>query len=292
MEWSDALLTEEERCLLRRMAVFAGKFDLEAIKEVCASDVQTSAKAAHLTARLVEKSLLLKQGDSGLYQLLETIRQYAAEQLVVVGELDVIRERHARYYLRVALHESTATLTGPERPHLEVLRRIEDNTRIALECLLRIDPRAALELAASLNFFWWTQGKLREGIGWLERGREAAPDAPAELRATSLFCEAFLVAHDTDDWRAAATLIDVGLDALVGVTEPPLILGMLQCLRGECDVFNGDPKSAVVRTQAGLEVSSRYPGTWGRGFCLWNAAYARAGGRGRGCRHRSLHRGD
>src|SRR6202163_3313068 len=80
VEWSYALLTEEERHLLRRMAVFAGGFDLAAIKEVCASNGQTSAKLADLTARLVEKSLLLKQGDSGLYQLLETIRQYAAEQ--------------------------------------------------------------------------------------------------------------------------------------------------------------------------------------------------------------------
>ena len=275
VEWSDALLTEEERRLLRRMAVFASGFDLAAIKEVCASDGQTAARVADLTARLVEKSLLLKQGDGSQYQLLETIRQYASEQLVAAGELDSIRERHAHFYLGVALRESAATLTGPERPHLEVLRRIEDNTRIALECLLRIDPRAALELAASLNFFWWTQGKLREGIGWLERAREAAVDAPAELVGTSLFCEGFLVAHDTDDWHAAARLIDVGLDALVGLSEPPLILGMLHCLRGECDVFNGDLTSAVVRSQTGLEISSLYPGTWGRGFCLWNAAYAR-----------------
>ena len=100
-------------------------------------------------------------------------------------------------------------------------------------------------------------------------------DAPAELRATGLFCEGFLVAHDTDDWRAAATLIDVGFDALVGVSEPPLILAMLHCLRGEFDVFNGDLKSAIIRTETGLEISSSYPGTWGRGFCLWNAAYAR-----------------
>ncbi len=274
VEWSDALLTEEERCLLRRMALFAGEFDLAAITEVCASNGQTSAKVADLTARLVEKSLLLKQGDSGLYQLLETIRQYAAEQLDVVGETDAIRARHARYYLGVALNESAATTTGPERPHLEVLRRIEGNTRIALECLLSIDPQAALKLAASLNFFWWTQGKLREGIGWLERARGAAVDAPDELRATSLFCEGFLIAHDTDDWNAAAILIDIGLDTLVGVSEPPLILGMLHCLRGECDVFNGDLESAVVRTQLGLEISSSYPGTWGRGFCLWNAGYA------------------
>jgi predicted ATPase len=275
VEWSDALLTEEERHLLRRMSVFAGGFDLAAIKEVCGSDGQTAAKLADLTARLVEKSLLLKQCASGQYQLLETIRQYAAEQLVVAGELEGTRDRHARYYLGVALRESAATLTGPERPHLEVLRRIEDNTRIALGCLLSIDPRAALQLAASLNIFWWTQGKLREGIGWLERAREAAPDAPAELRATSLFCEGFLVAHDTDDWHAAAKLIDLGFDAIVGSSEPPLILGMLHCLRGECDVFNGDLTSAVVRTQTGPEISSLYPGTWGRAFCLWNAAYAR-----------------
>jgi len=194
VEWSDALLTEEERQLLRRMAVFAGGFDLAAIKEVCASDGQTAARVADLTARLVEKSLLLKQGDGSCYQLLETIRQYAAEQLDA-GELDAIRERHARYYLGVALRESAATVTGPERVHLEALRRIEDNTRIALECLLRIDPRAALELAASLNFFWWTQGRLQEGIGWLERAREAAVDASAELLGTSFFCEGFLVAR-------------------------------------------------------------------------------------------------
>ena len=121
---------------------------------------------------------------------------------------------------------------------------------------------------------------------------EAAVDAPAELRATSLFCEGFLVAHDTDDWHAAATLIDVGIDALVGVSEPPLILGMLHCLRGECDVFNGDPKSAVVRTQTGLEIASLYPGTWGRGFCLWNAAYARLAVGDEDAADRALHGGD
>ena len=278
VEWSDALLAEDERCLLRRMAVFAGAFDLEAIDEICASEDQTAAKVADLTARLVEKSLLLKHETTGSYQLLETIRQYAAEQLALAGELEEIRDRHARFYLDIALRESGALLAGPERPHLEVLRRIEDNTRVALERLLTIDPAMALSLAASLNVFWWTQGRLREGITWLERAREAAPDAPADLRATSLFCEAFLVGHDTDDWLAAAQLIDVGIDAAPssdGDEPPPLILGMLLCLRGECDVFNGDPESAVVRTQAGHEIATRYPGSWGLGFCAWNLANAR-----------------
>jgi predicted ATPase len=279
VEWSDALLPEDERRLLRRMAVFAGGFDLAAINAVCASEGQSAAKVAGLTGRLVEKSLLLKHEATGQYQLLETIRQYATEQLALAGELDAIRDRHAYCYLEIGLRESGATMTGPERPHLEVLHRIEDNTRVALERLLKIHPEAALGLAASLNIFWWTQGKLREGISWLERAREVAPDAPAELRATSLFCEAFLVGHDTDDWQAAATLLDLGIDTISDTIsdtdEPPLILGMLLCLRGECDVFNGDPKSALALTEAGYDIAARYPGSWGQGFCAWNVGNAR-----------------
>ncbi len=275
VEWSDALLDDEERQLLRRIAVFAGAFDLAAIKAVCAGPEQTAATVADLTARLVEKSLVLKQDDRGQYQLLETIRQYAAEQLERVGERDAIRDRHARCYARIALEEARATTTGPELPHLEVLRRIEDNTRVALERLLTIEPASALEIAASLNFFWWTQGRLREGIGWLQRARDAAVDAPAAIRATGLFAEAFLVAHDTDDWHAAAILADAGLAALGDAEDHPLVLGMLRGLRGECDVYNGDPASGLARAEAGLAISSGYPGTWGHGYCLWNAGCAR-----------------
>ncbi len=280
VEWSDALLTDEERLLLRRMAVFAGGFDLTAINDVCASEGQSAAKVAAIaTARLVEKSLLQKHDATGHYQLLETIRQYGTEQLALAGELDTIRDRHAFFYLDIALRESAATMTGPERPRLEALRRIEDNTRVALERLLKIHPEAALGLASSRNTFWWMQGKLREGITWLERAGEVTPDAPAELRATSLFCEAFLVGHDTDDWQAAGTLLDLGIDTISGTIsdtdEPPLMLGMLLCLRGECDVFNGDPQSAVTRTEAGYEIASQYPGSWGQGFCAWNVGNAR-----------------
>jgi predicted ATPase len=270
VEWSDALLTEDERLLLRRMAVFAGGFDLTAVNAICAGDGRTAAKIADLTARLVEKSLLLRHADTGLYQLLETIRQYAAEQLALAGELDVIRDRHTRFYLEVGLREAGATQAGPERAHLEVLRRIEDNTRVALDRLLAIDPEAVLALAANLNLFWWSQGRLREGRVWLERGREAAPDPPADLRATGLFCEAFLLAQDTDDWSAAAELVDAGIDVVVAVDtdEPPLILAMLHGIRAECDAINGDPASALARATTACELASGYPGSWGQAYCV------------------------
>ena len=140
---------------------------------------------------------------------------------------------------------------------------------------MHIAPEAALELAAGLTNFWWVQGKLHEGIGWMEQALAAASNAPPELRAAGLFCLGFLVGHDSDDWQAAARWLDEGIALLSDHAEPPLILGMLHCLRGECDVFYGDAPSAVARTQTGLAIAARTPGSWGLGFCLWNAAFAK-----------------
>lgn len=278
VEWSDALLTEEERRLLRRMAAFSGGFDLAAVNGVCAFEGQTPAQVADLTARLVEKSLLLKLPDGGGYQLLETIRQYSIEQLTAAGEIDVVRERHARFYLGVALQACAGLMTGPEPSHLDVIARIDDNLRVALARLLQIEPRAALELSAGLLPFWWIRGRLREGLGWIEQGLAAAPDAPLELRAMARFAQGFLVAQDTEDWVAAARSIDMGIDLLANASDPPAILGMLMCLRGECDVYNGDAKSAVARTEAGIAIVRRHPeacDAWPEGFCMWNVANAK-----------------
>src|SRR4029078_12902935 len=115
-----------------------------------------------------------------------------------------------------------------------------------------------------------------EGRVWLERGREAAPDAPAELRATSLFCEAFLLAQDTDDWRTAAKLVDAGIDVATSeADEPPLILAMLHGIRAECDAIDGDPASALARATTACELASGYQGTWGHAYCVWQLGNAR-----------------
>jgi non-specific serine/threonine protein kinase len=278
VEWSDALLSEEERQLLHRMGVFVGSFDLVAIGEVCAIESQTSARVADLTAKLVDKSLLLKLSDGGGYQLLETIRQYTIEQLAQTGAIDAVRERHARFHLGVALQACGGLMTENERPHLDVLVRIDDNLRVALAHLLVIDPEAALLLAATLFPAWWIRGRLREGMGWIEQALAVAPDAPAELRATARFAHGFLIAQDSEDWSTAARSIDLGIELLAKESEPPPILGMLMCLRAECDVFNGDPKSALVRAEAGIAIVRRHPEAceaWPEGFSMWNVANAK-----------------
>jgi predicted ATPase len=278
VEWSDALLTVDERRLLHRMGAFAGRFDLDAIKEVCAVDGHAAARVADLTARLVEKSLLLKLDDGGGYQVLETIRQYCVEQLSASGDIDAVRDRHARFYLGVALRACAGMMTGPERPHLDVLTRIDDNLRVALARLLVVEPRAALELAASLFPAWWIRGRLREGLGWIEQALAAAPDAPPELRATARFAHGFLLAQDSEDWVAAARSIDAGIELLADASEPTPILGMLMCLRAECDVFNGDARSALARAEAGLAIARGHPSgrdAWPESFCKWHVANAK-----------------
>jgi predicted ATPase len=278
VEWSDALLTAEERRLLRRMGAFAGSFDLVAIQHVCAEEGQTAGQNADLTARLVEKSLLQKLEGSSGYQLLETIRQYSVDQLVAAGEIDAVRERHARFYRGVALRACGGLMTERERPHLDVLARIDDNVRVALACLLVIEPSGALELSASLLPFWWIQGRMREGIGWLEQALASAGDASLEHRATAWFAHGFLVAQDTEDWVAAARSIDVGIELFAKASEPPAILGMLMCLHAECDVYNGDAKSAVARAEEGIAIVRRHPsaaGAWPEAFCTWNVANAK-----------------
>ena len=203
--------------------------------------------------------------------MLETIRQYCVEQLTAAGEIDGVRERHARFYLGVALQACGGMMTENERPHLDVLGRIDDNLRVALARLLLIDPRAALSLSASLLPSWWIRGRLREGIGWIEQALAAAPDAPPELRATARFAHGFLIAQDAEDWGGAARSIDLGIALLANASEPPPVLGMLMCLRGECDVYiNGDVKSAVARAEAGLAIVRRHPealDAWPGMFC-------------------------
>ena len=100
MQWSFDLLTDDERRLLCRSAVFAGGFDVAAARSVCASDQVDELDVLDVLDSLVRKSLVTADatGVHTRYGTLETIREFALEQLVANGEADAIRRRHARYF--------------------------------------------------------------------------------------------------------------------------------------------------------------------------------------------------
>jgi predicted ATPase len=101
VQWSFDLLAEDEKKLLARCAVFAGGFDLAAATDVCGAGRDLDEYAVlDLLDSLVRKSLVnAEPGASGTrYWLLETIRQFAEEQLAAAGETETIRDQHARYF--------------------------------------------------------------------------------------------------------------------------------------------------------------------------------------------------
>ncbi len=140
VDWSFHLLTSAERATMTRLSVFSGGFELEAAEEICTTESVDALDVTDLVGSLVDKSLVMadRGADSVRYRLLETIRQYAAQELLrSAGDDEVlrIRERHAGYYLTVA-EAAAAGLTG--RSQREWFRRLDlewDNIRVAFSHL-------------------------------------------------------------------------------------------------------------------------------------------------------------
>ncbi|HTQ00796.1 MAG TPA: tetratricopeptide repeat protein [Casimicrobiaceae bacterium] len=122
IDWSYDLLAPEERVLFARLSVFAGGFTLEAAEKVGAGDAIAEADVLDLLTRLVDKSLVSLEAGRDRYRMLETVRQYAQEQLEAAGDAKATRNRHLHFY--VALAESaSAHWIGPSQR--DWLRRID-----------------------------------------------------------------------------------------------------------------------------------------------------------------------
>jgi len=196
IEWSYDLLTDEERSLFARLAVFRGGCTLDAADEVVGASLD-------LIQSLVDKSLLRHAEER--FWMLETIREYAAERLEIEGDRDGLRQRHADYFLRLA-EEAEPHLTGSQQaPWLERLEAEHDNFRLSLDSLRSADRGdEELRLVGALMRFWYVRGFLREGISRLEDAL-AAHDDQSQPRLKALF-GAGLLAHRLGEYQRAAEL--------------------------------------------------------------------------------------
>ncbi len=172
VDWSHALLTEPERVLFRRLAVFLGGFDLDAAQAVAGTGEVERYQVLDQLSLLVDKSLVIAENTTGRtrYRLLETVRQYALEKLGESGEAEDVRTRHRDRFMAVA-----AVLDDRGRPdYLEQLHRIDsemDNLRAAFSWSLEAgDTEVALRMASSLFPVWQDGGRNGEGLGMDESG--------------------------------------------------------------------------------------------------------------------------
>ena len=191
--WSYHLLGADEQRVFRRLGALPGRFSIEAATEVLAGAQPAAAsdEALQAAAGLIDRSLLLRAETSGsprpLYQMLETVRAFAALQLGAAGEREDSLAGLARYGV-VESSRAAAGLAG--RAQVEWLDRVRldlENYRGALTWLIeRGRPREAAEIAWNLKYFWLIRGHAAEGLQWHEQilGLPSLPP-DAELRALS-----------------------------------------------------------------------------------------------------------
>ncbi|MEQ4305173.1 BTAD domain-containing putative transcriptional regulator [Plantactinospora sp. B6F1] len=159
VQWSWDLLDEAEQRLARRLTVFAGGAELEAVERVCGP---RDADVLDLLSSLVDKSLV--EAGGGRFRMLETVRAFGVERLAEAGEADELRRAHAAYFLELA---RTADLRLRSAEQLDWLRRLDsdrDDLHAALRRALAAgDTATALTLVAALSFYWWLRGLRGEG---------------------------------------------------------------------------------------------------------------------------------
>lgn len=179
------LLRTEEQQVLRRLAVFRGSFSREAIHSVTGASLP-------LLAGLMTQSLL-QRTTGGRYYLHELVRQYAAEQLRLAGELSSVQRRHAEFFLNL-VEPFNGTATVEERtflhlynqPWLVQIDQEQNNLRAVLAWSLSSqgDHMLGLRLAGALGHFWVVREQRTEGRQWLQQALDVAtPSDIIEARA-------------------------------------------------------------------------------------------------------------
>jgi tetratricopeptide (TPR) repeat protein len=260
LNWSHGLLSESERVLLRRLAIFVGGFTLEAAAAVATDERIDKSTVIELLSHLVERSLVVADTNAARarYRLLETTRAYALEKLAEAGEVDAIKRRHAQHYrdwlepafddwLRLS-DSAWHDLYFPER----------DNIRGALDWALGPSGDAAIGVAlagASGDLWIWAGNEGRQRL-------EAAiarvdSDTP---KADQARLWVWLGWHRSMGKPAlAAACLERAIKLYRGLEETPFlgialaILGGLQAQLGRLE----DSARALAKASRALERSGR-----------------------------------
>jgi predicted ATPase/DNA-binding XRE family transcriptional regulator len=237
IEWSYDLLTPAEKLLFRRLSVFSGGWDLEACEHVCGD---AGGNVLDSLTELTNKSLVLIERRPGLpprFRLLETIYEYACEQLTISAEQGEMEARHFAYFAELVAHARTF---GPEKPRwLDRLEAEIDNLRACFRRTLEMASEAgkpspgmlekATEMAGTLVEYFYFRGHTAELLDWLRKllAFDAPPSAGQALGfhragfltralgdfdgALDLLRNAFEIAQQVDDIETQArALMDSG----------------------------------------------------------------------------------
>jgi non-specific serine/threonine protein kinase len=272
INWSYDLLSAEEQRLFRHVGVFVGHVTPTALAAVLGAPTTPEALLGGLVS-LAEKSLIVHgqseedwgEDERGLpvFRVLETLREYAREQLERAGALKAARRAHAHYFLELAERADPLLRGREQRAWFLRLERKHDNLRAALRWLLDQDEpaerEAGLRLAAALGYFWWLRGYHTEGARWLEEAlvraqlNEEADSAGAALRVTALcWAGALLIMHG--ELEAARARLEQAR-AFAQQRQDPAGLARALTFLGQQAANAGELERAVLLLQEALRVA-------------------------------------
>jgi len=276
IEWSHELLSESEQILFRRLAIFAGRFQLEDVQAVCSgsardgteTDPGTDPDALQASAildllyNLVDKSLVrVAKSELASYRLLFPIQRFAWRKLKDSAEMGKLRQRHLGYYRELAVR-AQPLIRGAEQSHW--LDRIElelDNFRAALDWSLKNGSiEIGLQIAAELGEFWWRQGYSFEGLEWLDRLLDRYP--PAEITRADALIQAGRLSREIGNYERANALCGASLelsrelDYAPGTAESMCQLGIL------AHYYRADLEESIRLLEEGIEIYRKLGDAW------------------------------
>jgi non-specific serine/threonine protein kinase len=268
LDWSYDLLSDTERLLFARLAVFAGGWTLEAAEAVC--DLGDEAELLEHMSALVDKSLVQQRASDRhepRFAMLETVREYALERLEQGGELGRLRRRHAAYFLKLAEEEERASQGPLQGVWLDRLQTEHGNLRAALLWSLdsKGDTDMGLQLSGALSHFWYVREHHSEARMWLQRALER-PSGAAAARAKVLVGAGRLAWFQGELRRGNALLEeslvlyrDLGDDT--GAAFTLLVLGRIA-------VSQGNRKRGATLLEEGLALFRQQGNVWGTARAL------------------------
>ncbi|MFN0026860.1 MAG: ATP-binding protein [Acidimicrobiales bacterium] len=268
IDWSHDLLEDPERIVLRRLAAFHGGATLAAAEIVCSdTEVVSSGEVAGIIERLIDKSLLLVERNYGhaRYSMLQTIAEYAREQLLHSGERETVARRHAQE-LAARLAPATAGLLGPtQREWMAIIATERDNSRAALDMAVNLgDAQLALQLAAPLGWYFYMAAQTESGTSTLAAALACPGPSEPALRAHVLAHHGWLAANGPQIEVALASTIDAV--NLLGSVNDPSVATMVLGSHMMVLLFSGRTSEAREVFTRAEEAAQQSGDSWERGM--------------------------
>jgi len=258
IDWSHDLLAGREQALFRRLSAFAGGWTIDAAEAVCADGDVAREDVLDLLTSLVDKSLVVLDGETGRYRLLDTVRQYADEKLRASADESGTRRRHLDFFLAFAeaVRPQLAGASGAD-----VLRRLDrdlENILAAHHACARPDVPVALgyRLVHAVKPYWFSRG-LGLGYGLSVEAVGRGGSEPATAARAIAFFDAGQIAAYMGRYDEAQRHLGESLAMARRLGDESLAPDILQFL-ALAELGRGDRASARQHCREALDLARKH----------------------------------